>query len=1035
MSIPANAETLLLASQEAGGYQVSRSLRFNGTADSSYLSRTPASSGDRKKWTWSGWVKRSNTTGDQWVFSARSSTPEDTSLLFDSNGSLVVFTRISGTNRYIYSNAVFRDFSAWMHVVCTFDTTQATDSNRVKLYVNGTQLTYSSASYPPQNADGTINNTEPHNIGNQPGASQYFNGCMADIWFLDGIATDPSSFAETDATTGQWIPKTYSGSKGSNGFHLEFADNSAATAAALGKDTAGSNNWTPNNFSVLDGTTSVAAATGGLPIYNTTGTYGTTKGTGTRTDSNSSSIVLAVPMDGANNGTTFTDESATIKGSGSAKSITRTNAVTSTAQSKYYGSSGSFSGSGAQLTVANSTDFDLLGGDYTIELWAYTTTSASVQGLVVRGSYGANNGFGVFNTGNELRLYYGQSELSAGANSLATNVWQHVAVVQSSGSQKLFVNGTLKATGSMSRSDNNSNLDIGHSATAFGAVYPFSGYIQDVRIYKGVAKYSSNFNPPTITANPTTAAGNDSLVDTPTSVSATDTGIGGEIRGNYCTLNPLSSTGTMSNGNLDSATNAKTNYGTIAYPTTGKWYWECTLGGGAVNVGLAAYRTNAAQVYLIDDSCLYSAAGLKNVDGVLNVAFGSASGSGDIIGIAANADTSTVEFFKNGVSMGTISHGVGGRFPVIGDGNVSQTATANFGQRPFAYTAPSGFKALCTTNLPAPVVTKPSSVFDVKLYTGTGSSQSITGLGFSPDLVVIKRRSAAENWTWTDTVRGATKTIYSNLTNAEGTDSQGLTAFNSDGFTVGTDTAYNASSSTYAGFAWDAGSSTVTNTQGSITSSVRANTTAGFSVVTWTGTGSGTYTVGHGLGVAPSFIITKFRGASSSWECYHASLGNAYTILLESTSAALNRPNRWNSTSPTSSVFTIGTDINDAVTCVGYCFAPVAGYSAMGSYTGNGSRGGPFVYTGFRPRWLMTKRTDSSTSGDWNLVDTARGTYNVVGPYLYANQSAAEGNAAIYDILSNGFKIRESGAGTNANGSTYIYAAFAESPFNYARAR
>jgi hypothetical protein len=511
----------------------------------------------------------------------------------------------------------------------------------------------------------------------------------------------------------------------------------------------------------------------------------------------------------------------------------------------------------------------------------------------------------------------------------------------------------------------------------------------------------------------------------------------------------------MSNGNLDSATNAKTNYGTIAYPDSGKWYWECAPGGSSVNMGLAAYRTNAAQVYLISDSCLYSSAGLKNVDGVLDVAFGSASDSGDIIGIAANADTSTLEFFKNGVSMGTISHGVGGRFPVIGDGNVSQTATANFGQRAFAYTAPSGFKALNTANLPAPVVTKPSDLFDVKLYTGNGSTQTISGLGFSPDLVWIKNRAAADNHKLTDIVRGATEELESNTTDAEATNADGLTQFNADGFDLGDDDEYNTSAEAYVAWTWDAGSSTVTNTVGSISSQVRANASAGFSVVTWTGDGVGGRTVGHGLGVAPAFVVIKQRIAGPgadlyNWNSYHAALGATQFIALNTTDSASTAP-LFNDTAPTSTVFSLGSstsnyqNVNNAsgVTYVAYCWAPLVGYSSMGSYTGDGSTSGfgPFIHCGFRPKFVLIK--GSSVAQDWLMLDAVRNPYNLTTQVLYANSSTAEmtnngtgsGGYESIDILSNGFQIKSNSSRYNQSGATYIYFAVAESPFQYARAR
>ena len=330
--------------------------------------------------------------------------------------------------------------------------------------------------------------------------------------------------------------------------------------------------------------------------------------------------------------------------------------------------------------------------------------------------------------------------------------------------------------------------------------------------------------------------------------------------------------------------------------------------------------------------------------------------------------------------------------------------------------------------------------FNANLYTGTGATQTITTtaqLG-SGAMVWTKTRGNVVNWDTRST--GLTNNysfLQSNTTNAEETTAtQYAMTFSNGSYTVGAGDNINQSTRTFVGYTWALGSA-VSNTSGTITSSVQANTTAGVSVVTYTGNGTAGATVGHGLGAVPSMVIIKVRNAADNWPVYHVSLGNANAMFLNTT-AQSQALTYWNSTTPSSTVFTLGSNLivnKSSDTFVAYCFAPVAGYSAFGSYTGNGSADGPFIYTGFRPRWLMTKRTDSSTSGDWNLVDTSRGTYNAVGPYLYANLSNAECNAAIYDILSNGFKIRETGAGTNASGSTYIYAAFAETAFKFSNAR
>jgi hypothetical protein len=291
-------------------------------------------------------------------------------------------------------------------------------------------------------------------------------------------------------------------------------------------------------------------------------------------------------------------------------------------------------------------------------------------------------------------------------------------------------------------------------------------------------------------------------------------------------------------------------------------------------------------------------------------------------------------------------------------------------------------------------------------------------------------------------VRGATEELESNTTDAEATNADGLTQFNADGFDLGDDDEYNTSAEAYVAWTWDAGSSTVTNTQGSISSQVRANASAGFSVVTYTGSGS-LATVGHGLGVAPAFYIIKRRNSTSEWTCYHSALGATKYITLQSTAAAVTTANAWNNTAPTSSVFTINSvygDLNaNGGTYVAYCFAPVVGYSSFGSYTGNGSADGPFVYTGFRPRWVLIKASSSVSFGSWRLHDTARGPYNPCENQLLPNDSSAElgpgATSAVLDVLSNGFKLRQGFDGWNGSGDTYVYAAFAEHPFQYARAR
>jgi hypothetical protein len=348
---------------------------------------------------------------------------------------------------------------------------------------------------------------------------------------------------------------------------------------------------------------------------------------------------------------------------------------------------------------------------------------------------------------------------------------------------------------------------------------------------------------------------------------------------------------------------------------------------------------------------------------------------------------------------------------------------------------------LPTPTIGATTATQAGKYFNTVLYTGNGSTQSITGVGFQPDLVWAKSRSNAYWHTLVDAVRGRAYILASNTTNAdigpEPSDKE-LTAFTSDGFSLGPDynLSINSSGATFVAWNWKANGSGSSNTAGSITSTVSANTTSGFSIVTYTGTGAND-TVGHGIGIAPSMIIIKNRSTSSyDWMVYHTSIGNTQYLRFNQTDAAATSSSAFNNTSPTSTVFSLGNGSlgnQSTYTYVAYCFAEVAGYSKFGSYTGNGSADGAFVFTGFRPAYVMIKRT--SSTGDWFIYNNKTSPSNVVNLYLTANTSGAEGTYATLDFLSNGFKLRVSDAEVNGNGSTFIYMAFAEAPQKFSLAR
>ena len=328
-------------------------------------------------------------------------------------------------------------------------------------------------------------------------------------------------------------------------------------------------------------------------------------------------------------------------------------------------------------------------------------------------------------------------------------------------------------------------------------------------------------------------------------------------------------------------------------------------------------------------------------------------------------------------------------------------------------------------------IAKPNTYFNTKLYTGNGSTQSITGVNFQPDMVWTKIRNGAYDHNIFDAIRGVTKDIRPNVTNAEGTQSGGLTSFDSDGYSLGSWVPVNESSSTYVSWNWLANGAGSSNTDGSITSTVSANTTSGFSIVQWTGTGSNA-TVGHGIGKEVKFFITKRTDASGdNWYAYHSSLGGTKYLHPNKTEAAGTAISPFNNTNPTSTTISAGTDLSvSGATHIAYCFSEVKGFSKFGSYVGNGNGNGDgtFVYTGFKPAFVMVKL--SSGVDNWFILDNKRSTSggNVVDDYLYANLTNAEGGSNILDFTSNGFKIRTTDTGYNGSGSTYIYMAFAENP-------
>lgn len=536
----------------------------------------------------------------------------------------------------------------------------------------------------------------------------------------------------------------------------------------------------------------------------------------------------------------------------------------------------------------------------------------------------------------------------------------------------------------------------------------------------------------------------DSMTDVPTLTSATAS--------NFSVMNPLDQAGGLlvTDGNLKVTANTGWDgaRATFSLPSTGKYYWETTCISRSTGATVGILSTTAVitgDLGAAATGYVYNSGDGQKYNNGSASAYGATWGTNDVIGIAWDADAGSLVFYKNGTSQGTAWTGLSGTFsPAIGV-NGSDSMAANFGQRPFAYTPPTGYVALNTFNLPTPTIgatasSQANKYFDATLYTGNGTSQSVVNAGgFQPDLVWIKMRSGAAGNELFDSARGANIVLFSNATNAE-SNSGTMSAFNSNGFTPvyqASDVSTNNNGSTFVGWQWKANGSGSSNTAGSITSTVSANTTSGFSVVTYTGNGVDGATVGHGLGVTPKMIIIKARGAAVNWTVYNSVLGNTAGLHINTTGGSDTNSGFFNNTSPSSTTFTLGsgsTVNTNGGTYVAYCWSEIAGFSKFGSYTGNGSTDGPFIATGFKPRYIMIKRTDAAQS--WWITDTARNPYNTCNLDLFANLSnAEENNGYNLDLLSNGVKIRTSTNDRNASGGTYIYMAFAENPFKYSLAR
>jgi len=728
--------------------------------------------------------------------------------------------------------------------------------------------------------------------------------------------------------------------------------------------------------------------------------------------------------------------------------------------------------------------------------------STSNKALMSAGSSGTVNTYFAFNNNRFFLQHSTATVFNTSGLFRDPSAWYHVTLVVDTSNAtaadrvRMYMNGELQvniASPIALNTDTHINDAIANGLGRFSptAAAYFDGYLAEVNFIDGQALTPDSFgetgdygewipkayagargtNGFYLDFKDSGSLGNDAAGSnnwTPTNLAATDQMLDSPTN-NFAVCNVLTDSGNRSvksEGNLrsTSAHAAWQHSPSSISMSAGKWYSEMLLNTAGEGIAIYACVTDATDTTAVKFDSNNKLVGYKRQSGnkVINgtvSSYGAGYNAGDIIGMALDMDAKTLTFYKNNVSQGTISSipYVNAYFDAVVTDDAS--VTFNFGQDSsfagnktpqghqdsngigdFYYAPPTGFLALCTKNLPEPTVV-PSENFSAVTWTADGTSMYVDGVGFQTDLSWHKSRSHTQGHSIGDSVQGFGGYMQTNSTSAAYT---GLTSIapDADGFTSNPD--WNTNGYTYAAWNWKAGGTGVSNTDGTITSTVSANVDAGFSIVSYTGNGVAA-TVGHGLSQRPDLIITKGRSNSGVWPTWHKDLGGAFAanagyLYLNGTGQAYTTSVFYDGTGITSSVYKFrggNGDVNQSSrTYISYAFHSVDGYSKVGSYSGNGSSDGPMVYTGFRPAFVMIKRTDAAES--WSVVDTSRNPSNYVRGNLYPSNSNAEDTTTTTidrDMLSNGFKLRATWAGMNASGGTYIYYAIAESPFKHSNAR
>ena len=1053
-----------------GGAGISRSLRFT-PGDSAYLNRTPSSASNRKKWTWSGWVKRSGTAVRNHLFAVHSS--NDNSgyfrLAFQTDGVLIVGL---WSKSILTTVAKFNDFSAWYHLVLVLDTGNSTAADQVILYVNGVRQSVTGTA--DSNADYAINSTQNHYIGWNTGTSQYFNGYLADVHFIDGQALAPTNFGEYN-TDNLWVHKGYGGTYGTNGFHLDFADNSSSSA--LGNDAAGSNNWSVNNLtagaakesanwpamvtgSAFNSANSIDKAFDGSDSNGSAAAAGTALVFTPSTAITGISKVRIKALRDANqdNEQDFKLNGTNIGGSWSLNSTASVEFTVNNLTSLLW------------ATKSNSQWYKIYkieiyyGGSYKT-LVTNTAVGASIDSLIdipTNGDTADDTGAGGEVTGNyctwnaldqkDFTLTNGNLDATSNAGAwrscrgtigMSSGKWYWEVTVTSSESTMIGIATSLAPVDNWAASgaygwiyNDNGNKYHSGSYSAYGATYDNGDII-------GVA-----FD-----------AGNGSLAFYKNGASQ-GTAYTGLTSGPYFPVISLISAATVvaNFGARAFAHAAPSSYKSLntanLTPSTiadGSKYFDTKLYAGNGGTQSITMDNSALSPDFVWIKCRNDAFEHQLFDSVRGALKSLRSDNTSAEATVANSLTS---FDSNGFSLGA-----------------SQPVNNTKNYAAWAWDAGDSNTTIAAGSLNSSLYNTSSTWSNNWTASGNGFGSQPPSYGFDANFDNnINNNAGGQYVTWNTTSytlsglleincysSSGVYDVYVNGTKASDTpSSRGW--INCGSFADINEIQFGGTSHNSATGLGSAGiliyeikvagktlvDSGVSITTPSLASTVRADPSAGFSIVSYAGNSVNNSTISHGLnGSVPELIITKNLSAAYNWIVYSAELAATKVLALDEAQGAFTPSGGYYGTVGSSTYQLVQgssnlTNVNNnGNNYVAYCFAPVAGYSAMGSFLGNGSADGPFVFTGFRPAFILVK--NSSVVDNWEIYDSTRSIANPTDHALRPDTSGVEfshiSNNRSFDILSNGFKIRGTNAGINGNGNTLVYYAVAEHPFQSSRAR